>query len=117
MGEVTQMAYAKANAIRSSPQKVNLVLQLIRGRHISDAINLLQTSQRRVSIEVQKVLMSAVANAENNHDMDVDNLFVHEAIVGKAFVMKRMRPRARGRGAKILKPYSNVHIKLVEKEV
>ncbi len=117
MSDLKQMAHAKANALRSSPQKINLVLQMIRGRHVTEAVNLLNNSQKRISNEIRKVLMSAIANAENNHNMDIDNLFVQEAIVGKAFVMKRMRARARGRGGRILKPFSNVHIKLVEKEV
>lgn len=115
MDDKMKMAHAKATSIRSSPQKVNLVLQLIRGRPVGEAVMFLANSQRRVSGEVQKVLMSAIANAEHNHNMDVDNLFVHEAIVGKGLVLKRMHPRARGRGARILKPFSNVHIKLVER--
>ena len=108
------MAYAKF--IRTSPQKLNLVVQLIRGRSATDAITQLSANSRRVSGEVQKVLQSAVANAENNHQLDVDKLYVKEATVGKTLVMKRIRPRARGRAAKLLKPMSNLTVIVKERE-
>lgn len=116
MSDVVNSAFARATTIRSSAQKLNLVLQLIRGRHVSDAFDLLSCSPKKVSGDIFKVLASAVANAEHNHGMDVDNLFVQEAIVGKSFVIKRMHARARGRGAQILKPVCNVSIRLTEKE-
>ena len=108
------MAYAKF--IRTSPQKLNLVVQLIRGRSATDALTQLSSNARRVSGEVRKVLQSAVANAENNHQLDVDKLYVKEATVGKTLVMKRIRPRARGRAAKILKPMSNLTVIVKERE-
>lgn len=109
-------AFASAKAIRTSPRKANLVLQLIRGCHVSDAIDRLATCRKRVANEIAKVLESAISNAENNHNLDVDNLFVTEAIVGRAFVMKRFQARARGRGMRIIKPFSNVKIQLTERE-
>ena len=108
------MAYAKY--IRTSPQKLNLVAQLIRGRSAADALTQLSFNARRVSGDVRKVLQSAVANAENNHQLDVDRLFVKEATVGKTLVMKRIRPRARGRAGRILKPMSNLTVVVRERE-
>lgn len=108
------MAYAKY--IRTSPQKLNLVAQLIRGRSASDALAQLSFNARRISGDVRKVLQSAVANAENNHQLDVDRLFVKEATVGKTLVMKRIRPRARGRAGRILKPMSNLTVVVRERE-
>ena len=102
--------------IRVSPQKLNLVAQSIRGIEASKAIAYLTFSKKRISSEVKKVLQSAIANAENNHGLDVDKLFVKEAFVGKGLVMKRMRARARGRAAKILKPFSHLSIIVHEKE-
>ena len=102
--------------IRVSPQKLNLVAQSIRGVEASKAIANLTFSKKRISSEVKKVLQSAIANAENNHGLDVDKLFVKEAFVGKGLVMKRMRARARGRAAKILKPFSHLSIIVHEKE-
>jgi len=109
-------AFASARAIRTSPRKANLVLQLIRGCHVAEALDRLTTCQKRVANEIAKVLESAISNAENNHNLDVDNLFVTEAIVGRAFVMKRFQARARGRGMRIVKPFSNVRIQLTERE-
>jgi large subunit ribosomal protein L22 len=103
-------AIAKGRMIRTSPQKLNLVAQMIRGKSAAQALNELTFSTRRIAVEVRKVLASAVANAENNHQLDVDKLVVHEASVGKAFVMKRFHARARGRGARIEKPYSHLTI-------
>ena len=108
------MAYAKQ--IRVSPQKLNLVAQTIRGKSCEAALAELQFSQRRVSGEVKKLLESAIANAENNHQLDVDRLFVAEATVGKSFVMKRWRPRARGRVGRIEKPFSNLRVIVRERE-
>ena len=102
--------------IRTSPQKLNLVAQLIRGKKAEKAVADLTFSRRRVSDEVKKVLESAIANAENNHDLDVDNLFVAEAYVGKNLVMKRFRPRAKGRAARIIKPFSQLTIVVREME-
>jgi large subunit ribosomal protein L22 len=96
--------------IRVSPQKLNLVAQLIRGKKASAALADLEFSRKRIAGEVRKVLQSAIANAENNHDLDVDSLIVAEAHVGKALVMKRFSPRARGRVGRILKPFSNLTV-------
>ena len=103
-------AKAVARMLRVSPQKLNLVAQLIRGKNVATALADLEFSQKRISREVKKCLESAIANAENNHDLDVDDLVVKEAFVGKALVMKRFHARARGRGARILKPFSNLTI-------
>lgn len=108
-------ARAKLRMIRISPQKLNLVAQLIRGKKVDAALADLEFSHKRISGDVKKVLESAIANAENNHNLDIDNLIVSEAYVGKNFVMKRFRARARGRGAKILKPFSELTI--IVKEV
>ena len=102
--------------IRVSPQKLNLVAASIRGMDVSKALLQLQFSKKRIAIDVKKVLQSAIANAENNHDLDIDKLIVSEAYVGKALVMKRFRPRARGRGAKILKPISNLTVIVKENQ-
>ena len=109
-------AKAVGRMIRTSPQKLNLVAQLIRGKKAEKAVADLTFSRRRVSDEVKKVLESAIANAENNHDLDVDNLFVAEAYVGKNLVMKRFRPRAKGRAARIIKPFSQLTIVVREME-
>jgi len=108
-------ARAKLRMIRTSPQKLNLVAQLIRGKRVETALADLQFSHKRISNDVKKVLESAIANAENNHGLDIDSLIVSEAYVGKNFVMKRFRARARGRGARILKPFSELTI--IVKEV
>lgn len=109
-------AKAVGRMIRTSPQKLNLVAQLIRGKKAEKAVADLTFSRKRVSDEVKKVLESAIANAENNHDLDVDNLFVAEAYVGKNLVMKRFRPRAKGRAARIIKPFSQLTIVVREME-
>jgi large subunit ribosomal protein L22 len=109
-------AQAVRRMMRVSPQKLNLVAGLIRGKKVAAALADLEFSQKRISGEVRKVLQSAIANAENNHDLDVDNLVVAEAHVGKALVMKRFSPRARGRAARILKPFSNLTVVVREVE-
>ena len=111
-----KQAYAKAKSIRTSGQKLNLVAKSIRGCSIKVAIDQLTFSKKRVSREVLKVLNSAIANAENNFGLDIDKLVVSEAYVGKSIVMKRMRARARGRAARILKPFSKLTILLKEIE-
>lgn len=107
-------ARAKLRMIRISPIKLNLVAQLIRGKKVETALADLRFSHKRISADVKKVLESAIANAENNHGLDIDSLVVAEAYVGKNFVMKRFRARARGRGAQILKPFSELTIILRE---
>ena len=109
-------AFALGRKIRTSPQKLNLVADTIRGLEVEAALAELTFSKRRVAGLVKKVLQSAIANAENNHDLDVDALYVAEASVGKNMVMKRMRARARGRMARILKPFSEIRIVLRERE-
>jgi large subunit ribosomal protein L22 len=109
-------AMAKASMLRISPQKLNLVAGLIRGKKVDKAMADLTFSKKRIAIDVKKCLQSAVANAENNHGLDVDNLIVAEAWVGKRMVMKRGRPRARGRFGKIMKPFSEITIKVRERE-
>lgn len=108
-------AKAVARRVRISPQKLNLVAAMIRGKKVSSALADLEFSSKRISGQVKKTLESAIANAENNHDLDVDALVVAEAHVGKSLVMKRFRPRARGRVGKIVKPYS--HLTIVVREV
>ena len=103
-------AMAKLRMIRTSPQKLNLVAQMIRGKKVDAALADLEFSRKRIAGEVRKCLESAIANAENNHNLDIDALVVSEAFVGKNFVMKRFRARARGRGARILKPFSELTI-------
>ena len=103
-------AKAVARMLRVSPQKLNLVAQMIRGKKVDTALAELQFSRKRISTEVKKCLESAIANAENNHNLDVDDLVVKEAFVGKALVLKRFHARARGRGARIEKPFANLTI-------
>src|SRR4028118_901556 len=103
-------ALAVGTTIRGSAQKLNLVAALIRGRKAEDALNILQFSPKAMAVEVRKVLASAIANAENNHNLDVDALVVAEASVGKSLSMKRFTPRARGRSSRIVKPFSRVRI-------
>ena len=103
-------ALAVNTQIRGSAQKLNLVAQLIRGKKAEDALNILQFSPKAMAVEVRKVLASAIANAENNHNLDVDALVVAEASVGKSITMKRFTPRARGRSSRIIKPFSRVRI-------
>ena len=109
-------AQAVARLLKVSPQKLNLVAGLIRGKPVETALAELAFSKRRIAGDVKKVLQSAVANAENNHDLDVDNLIVAEASVGKSFVMKRFRARARGRIGRIEKPFSRIRIVVREQE-
>ena len=103
-------AMAVARNIRVSPRKLNLVAQQIRGKKVERALNVLTFSQKRIAGVVKKALQSAIANAENNHQLDVDRLVVAEAFVGKGLVMKRWSPRARGRVGKIMKPFSNLTV-------
>ncbi|MGA1634109.1 MAG: 50S ribosomal protein L22 [Gemmobacter sp.] len=103
-------AMAKAKMLRISPQKLNLVAALIRGKKVERALADLTFSKKRIAGDVRKCLQSAIANAENNHNLDVDSLVVAEAWVGKNLVMKRGRPRARGRFGKIMKPFSELTI-------
>ena len=113
---VENQAMAKGRMIRTSPQKLNLVAQQIRGLKVEKALAELQFSRKRVSNDVKKVLESAIANAENNHDLDIDALVVDRAFVGKNIVMKRWRARARGRVGKILKPFAEITIVVKEVE-
>ncbi len=103
-------AKAVARMLRVSPQKLNLLAQLIRGKKVDKALADLEFSHKRISTEVRKALESAIANAENNHELDVDDLVVAEAYVGKDMVMKRFSPRARGRASRIEKAFSNITI-------
>ncbi|MGR3320460.1 MAG: 50S ribosomal protein L22 [Pseudooceanicola sp.] len=105
-------AMAKTRMLRTSPQKLNLVAQLIRGKKVDKALSDLTFSKKRIAEDVKKCLQSAIANAENNHNLDVDELVVAEAYVGKNLVMKRGRPRARGRYGRIMKPFSELTIKV-----
>lgn len=109
-------AKAEARMLRGSPRKLNLVAQLIRGKDAARALADLTFSKRRMANDVKKVLQSAIANAENNHQLDVDRLFVSEAYVGKGLVMKRFRARARGRASRIEKPWSNLTVIVRERE-
>ena len=109
-------AKAVTRMIRVSPQKLNLVAQLIRGKKVERALAELQFSRKRIAVDVKKTLESAIANAENNHNLDVDDLVVAEAFVGKGLVLKRFSPRARGRAGRIEKPFSNLTIVVREVE-
>ena len=109
-------AQAIGKSLKTSPQKANLVLSLIRGKKAEEALNLLTFSRKRISEQVSKILKSAISNAENNPQLDIDKLYVKEASVGKSMVLKRFRPRARGRSGKILKPFSRVRILVAEKQ-
>jgi len=109
-------ARAVSGFIRTSPRKLNLVAGMIRGKPADVALAELTFEKRRVSNDVKKVLEAAIANAENNHQLDVDRLFVKEAFVGKTLVMKRFRPRARGRVGRIQKPFSNITVVVKERE-
>jgi large subunit ribosomal protein L22 len=108
-------AKAVSKMLRVSPQKLNLVAQMIRGKKVASALADLEFSRKRIAKEVRKCLESAIANAENNHDLDVDDLVVSEAHVGKALVIKRFTPRGRGRVGRILKPFS--HLTIVVRQV
>lgn len=109
-------AKAFASMLRISPYKLNLVARSIRGLAADDALNQLAFSRRRIAGDVLKVVQSAVANAENNHDLDVDRLYVAEATVGRDLVLKRWRARARGRVGRIHKPFSNLTVVVRERE-
>ena len=105
-------AIAKVRMLKTSPQKLNLVSKMIRNKPVNVALAQLKFSKKRIALDVKKCLESAVANAENNHDLDIEELIVSEAFVGKNLVLKRGRPRARGRYGKILKPFSQLTIKV-----
>ena len=105
-------AIAKVRMLKTSPQKLNLVSKMIRNKPVNVALAHLKFSRKRIALDVKKCLESAVANAENNHDLDIEELIVSEAFVGKNLVLKRGRPRARGRYGKILKPFSQLTIKV-----
>ena len=105
-------ATAKVRMLKTSPQKLNLVSRMIRNKPVNIALAQLKFSKKRIAKDVRKCLESAIANAENNHDLDIEELVVSEAYVGKNLVLKRGRPRARGRYGKILKPFSQITIKV-----
>lgn len=107
-------AMANLRMVRISPQKLNLVAQMIRGQRVDRAINALTFSPKRIAIDVKKTLLSAIANAENNHGLDIDKLFVSEATVGKALVMKRLDIRGRSKAGRIRKPFSHLRIVVTE---
>jgi large subunit ribosomal protein L22 len=109
-------ALSVGTQIRGSAQKLNLVASLIRGRRAEDALNILTFSKKAMAVDVRKVLASAIANAENNHNLDVDSLVVAEASVGKSISMKRFATRARGRSTRIVKPFSRVRIVVREQQ-
>ncbi len=107
-------AMANLRMVRVSPQKLNLVAQMIRGQRVDRAIDALTFSPKRIAIDVKKTLLSAIANAENNHGLDIDKLFISEATVGKALVMKRLDIRGRSKAGRIKKPFSNLRIVVTE---
>ena len=109
-------ATATLRYLKASPQKVRLVADLVRGKKVEEALNILKFSPKGMSEDVYKVLASAVANAENNHNLDVDALVVSEASVGKSLSMKRFATRARGRSARIVKPFSQIRVVVREQE-
>ena len=109
-------AMSKLRMLKTSPQKLNLVAGLIRGKKVDRALNDLSFSKKRIAADVKKCLQAAVANAENNHNLDVDGLIVAEAYVGKNLTLKRGRPRARGRFGRIIKPFSELTIKVRQLE-
>ena len=109
-------ALAVGNTIRGSAQKLNLIAQLIRGRKVGDALNILKFSTKGMAEPVYKVLASAIANAENNHNLDVDSLVVAEASVGKSISLKRFATRARGKSTRIVKPFSRIRVVVREQE-
>ena len=109
-------AKAVARVLRTSPRKLNLVAQTIRGKPANTALSELTFSKRRIANSVKRVLQAAIANAENNHQLDVDRLYVAEATVGRSFVMKRFHARARGRAGRIEKPFSNITLVVRERE-
>ena len=103
--------------VRSSPRKINLLLKNIRGKKADIAIRDLSFARQRIAFDIKKTVQSAIANAENNNQFDIDNLYITEAYVGKSIVLKRFRPRAKGRASAIKKPYSNLTIILSEKKI
>ena len=109
-------ALAVATTVRGSPQKLNLVAALIRNKKAGDALNILTFSKKAMAIDVRKVLASAIANAENNHNLDVDALVVKEASVGKSIVMKRFATRGRGKSTRIIKPFARLRVVVREQE-
>ena len=109
-------AMAKLRMLKTSPQKLNLVAAMIRGKKVDKALSDLTFSKKRIAEDVKKCLQSAIANAENNHNLDVDELIVAEAYVGKNLILKRGRPRARGRYGRIMKPFSELTIKVRQVE-
>jgi large subunit ribosomal protein L22 len=109
-------AMSKLRMLKTSPQKLNLVAGLIRGKKVDRALNDLTFSKKRIAADVKKCLQSAIANAENNHNLDLDGLVVSEAYVGKNLTLKRGRPRARGRFGRIIKPFSELTIKVRQLE-
>ena len=109
-------ASAKLSALRTSPRKLGLVASLIQGMKASDALVQLQFNRKRIAVSVKDLLKAAIANAENNHGLNIDNLVVSEVRVGRAFVMKRFHARARGRAGRIEKPFSNLEIIVTQKE-
>ncbi|TZG29514.1 50S ribosomal protein L22 [Sphingomonas montanisoli] len=109
-------ALAVATTVRGSAQKLNLVAALIRNKKAGDALNILAFSKKAMAVDVRKVLASAIANAENNHNLDVDALVVKEASVGKSIVMKRFATRGRGKSTRIIKPFSRIRVVVLEQE-
>ena len=103
--------------VRSSPRKINILLKNIRGKKADTAIRDLSFARQRIAFDIKKTVQSAIANAENNYQFDIDNLFVKEAYVGKSIVLKRFRARAKGRASAIKKPYTNITIILTEKKI
>ena len=114
MKKNSKIAKAINKNLRSSPRKVNILLKNIRGKKVDIAVRDLTFARQRVAFEIKKTLQSAISNAENNNQYDIDNLYVKEAYVGKSIVLKRFRPRAKGRASAIKKPYSNLTIILSE---
>lgn len=111
-----KQAMAVCRSIKTSPRKLNLVAETIRGKSAEKAVAELTFSKRRVAGVVLQVVKSAIANAENNHGLNIDKLFVREAYVGKGLVMKRMHARGRGRGARVLKPFASMTVVVAERE-
>jgi len=109
-------ALAVATSVRGSPQKLNLVAALIRNKKAGDALNILAFSKKAMAVDVRKVLASAIANAENNHNLDVDALVVKEASVGKSIVMKRFATRGRGKSTRIVKPFARLRVVVREQQ-
>ena len=116
MEKTTLSVKAINKNIRTSPRKLSLVCNFIKGKKAEEALKQLQFTRKKIAIDVSKTVKSAISNAENNHQLDIDNLFVKEAFVGKSLVMKRYRPRAKGRASPIKKPFSRLTIILQEKK-